>query len=210
MKLHQQKKILNAIIMTQEQERKRIGEELHDGVGQLLYGALAHLQSFKNVEPAKMNEVLDIVQDAIKDIRSISFELVPSVLKDHGLEVALRSLFQRVMPASLEMELQFVGLTRRLPEKLEFAIYRILQELMNNVVKHAEATKVCIRINAKTNGILLHIKDNGKGFDIGRIDPMSTGIGLQSIKNRVKLLRGKMDILSNNEGTNVEINLPLE
>ncbi len=210
LKLRQQKKILNAIIMTQEQERKRIGEELHDGVGQLLYGALARLQSFKNVEPSKMNEVLGIVQDAIKDIRSISFELVPSVLKDHGLEVSLRSLFQRVLPANLEMDLQFAGLIRRLPERLEFAIYRILQELMNNTVKHSGAKKVSIHITGKPAGILLQVKDNGRGFDITKIDPMSTGIGLQSVKNRVKLLRGKMDILSDKTGTAVEIQLPVE
>lgn len=208
LRLQQQKKILNAIIMTQEKERKRIGEELHDGVGQLLYGALAKVQSFKNVDPSKMNEVLDIVQEAIKDVRSISFELVPAVLKDHGLEVALRSLFQRVLPQHLEVVLSIENLHHRLPEKLEFAIYRIVQELVNNTVKHAKASMVYIRIVSEAQGHRLKVRDNGRGFDISKIDPMSGGIGLQSIKNRVKLLGGHIEMRSGSTGTQVEIFLP--
>lgn len=208
LRLQQQKKILNTIIMTQEKERKRIGEELHDGVGQLLYGVLAKIQSFKNVDPSKMNEVLDIVQEAIKDVRSISFELVPAVLKDHGLEVALRSLFQRVLPQHLEVVLSIESPHHRLPEKLEFAIYRIVQELVNNTVKHAKASMVYIRIASEAKGHRLNVRDNGRGFDISKIDPMSGGIGIQSIKNRVKLLGGHIEMRSGRAGTQVEIFLP--
>ena len=209
MKLAQQKDILNAILMTQEQERKRIGEELHDGVAQLLYGIHTRVQTIETNEHSKVQEVLSILKDAINDIRRVSFELVPSVLKDYGLEIGLKSLFQRITPEHMTLQLQVEGLTNRLPEKLEFNCYRIVQELVANIIKHSNAKQASVGITLKEKKLNLKIKDNGKGFDSKKLNPMSMGIGLQSVKNRVELLKGKIKITSGKQGTSIKITLPV-
>lgn len=210
MKLAQQKEILNAILMTQEQERKRIGEELHDGVAQLLYGIHTRVQTIETSDQAKVNEILSILKDAIKDTRRVSFELVPSVLKDYGLEIGLKSLFQRIAPENSILQLHVTGLTERLPEELEFNCYRIVQELVANILKHSGASQGIIHIQLKGKKLNLKIEDNGKGFESRRLNPMSMGIGLQSVKNRVELLKGTIKISSNKKGTTIKITFPLK
>lgn len=209
-KLAQQKEILNAILMTQEQERKRIGEELHDGVAQLLYGIHTRVQTIETADQAKINEVLGILKDAIKDTRRVSFELVPSVLKDYGLEIGLKSLFQRMAPENQLLQLQVTGLTDRLPEELEFNCYRIVQELVANILKHSQASQGIIHIQSKEKKLELKIEDNGKGFEPKKLNPMSMGIGLLSVKNRVELLKGTIKINSTKKGTIIKIAFPLK
>ncbi len=212
-KLRQQKEVLNAIIHTQEQERQRIGEALHDGVAQLLYAIQIKLQTIPPNEapkPGLLRDINDIVSEAIKDARRISFELVPAVLKDYGLEVALRSLFQRIINDSLKLNFIIRGMQDRLPSQLEYTLYRIVQEMVNNIIKHAKATEATVEINQSLNRLMVRIRDNGKGFSEKKIDPMTSGIGLQSVRNRVKLLNGIMRVTSDVEGTRVTIRLPLE
>lgn len=213
MKLQQQKAILNVIILTQEQERQRIGEALHNGVAQLLYGIQTHLQLLRvsgEPEKIKIQELLKIVQDAINDTRRVSFELVPAALKDYGLKVALQSLFHRIANERLEIRLQTNDTTFRLPEKIEFSIYRIVQELLNNIIKHSKATTAVVEIVLKRKNLDLKVTDNGIGFTKEKLNPMSKGIGLQSVKNRVKLLEGTMKIRSGNRGSSIVIQLPLK
>jgi signal transduction histidine kinase len=209
MKLAQQKEVLNVIIMAQEQERKRIGEELHDGVAQLLYGLHTRIQTIQTPETAKLNEIQHILKNAINDTRRVSFALVPSVLKDYGLEIGLKSLFQRIVPENIKLQIQITGLKERLQETLEFNCYRIVQELVTNIFKHSEATQGMVNIDLKNKKLHLRIEDNGKGFDPQKLNPMSMGIGLQSIKNRVELLKGKIKISSSKKGTVVKIILPV-
>jgi PAS domain S-box-containing protein len=209
MKLAQQKEVLNVIIMAQEQERKRIGEELHDGVAQLLYGLHTRIQTIQTTETAKLNEIQHILKNAINDTRRVSFALVPSVLKDYGLEIGLKSLFQRIVPENIKLQIQITGLKERLQETLEFNCYRIVQELVTNIFKHSEATQGMVNIDLKNKKLHLRIEDNGKGFDPQKLNPMSMGIGLQSIKNRVELLKGKIKISSSKKGTVVKIILPV-
>jgi PAS domain S-box-containing protein len=212
-KLRQQKEILNAIIHTQEQERQRIGEALHDGVAQLLYAIQIKLQMIppnQPPQPGLLREINDIITEAIKDSRRISFELVPAVLKDYGLEVALRSLFQRIVSDQLKLNFIIKGIMERLPSQLEYALYRIVQEMVNNIIKHAKANEATVEINQSLNRLMVRIRDNGKGFSEKKIDPMTSGIGLQSVRNRVKLLNGIMRVTSDAQGTRVTIRLPLE
>ena len=211
-KLRQQKEILNAIIHTQEQERQRIGEALHDGVAQLLYAIQIKLQMIPPnapPQPGQLREINDIITEAIKDSRRISFELVPAVLKDYGLEVALRSLFQRIVSNQLQLNFVIKGVMERLPSQLEYALYRIVQEMVNNIIKHAKASEATVEINQSLNRLMVRIRDNGKGFSEKKIDPMTSGIGLQSVRNRVKLLNGIMRVTSDAQGTRVTIRLPL-
>ena len=209
LKLQQQKKILNAIIAAEEQERERIGEALHNGVAQLLYGMQTRLQMIQSDNQGQLKELLDIAKEAINETKKISFELVPAVLKDHGIEVALRSLLQRIGVSRPVIEFNIHGGNKRFPESMEVPLYRIAQELLNNCIKHAKATKVSVTFTEKNKKIRLEVKDNGIGFNPKKIKPMDKGIGLQSVKNRVRLLQGSLKISSTNKGTSVVATLPL-
>ncbi len=212
LKLYQQREILNAIMMTQEQERERIGESLHNGVAQLLYGVQTRLQLLKVKEPAdekQLKTILNIVSDAINDTRRIAFELVPAVLKDYGIEVALNELIRKIVKGDPHVSLEFSG-EIALPEKLEFAIYRIVQELLNNIIKHAESTEVAIVISQQKDTVSLIVSDNGKGFQEAFPRRVSNGMGLKNIRNRVKLLEGRFTINSSpGNGAKVTITLPV-
>lgn len=211
-KLRQQKEILNAIIYTQEQERERIGESLHNGVAQLLYGIQTRLQLLNATDAdseKNIREINSILKEAIVDTRNISFELVPTVLKDHGIEVALRALFQRIIKDKPHVDLQTQGLENRIPEKIEFAIYRIIQELINNIIKHSGASNASIYLVLKRKRLQLTVSDTGTGFDRKALKGVHKGIGLQSIENRVKLLGGAFKIKTGPSGTTVLIGIPV-
>gem|GEM_PF-1344358 len=213
MKLQQQREVLNAIILTQEQERERIGESLHNGLAQLLYGVQTRLQVLKvrdEENEKQLRTILSIVSDAINDARRITFELVPVVLKDYGIEVALKELIRKVTKEMLHVTLKLSGINT-LPEKLEFAIYRIVQELLNNIVKHAAATEAAFTISRQKNQITITVSDNGIGFDEHELQQVGNGMGLKNIRNRVKLLKGGFSITSPARGgTVITITLPAE
>jgi PAS domain S-box-containing protein len=212
-KLQKQKDVLNAIILTQEQERERIGEALHNGVAQLLYAIQTRLQLLQtnDVQDQKyISEIMNIVGDAINDTRQISFELVPAVLKDFGIEVALRTLLHRIIKTTLRIEMRLKGIEKHLPENLEFAVYRIVQELVNNILKHSKATGASIDISRKRKNLILTITDNGIGLKEPAVSDLEKGIGLQTVRNRVRLLGGKIKIHSvPGAGTSVSITLPV-
>lgn len=212
MRLYQQREILNAIMMTQEQERERIGESLHNGLAQLLYGVQTRLQLLKVTsgdDEKQLKTILHIVSDAINDTRRIAFELVPAVLKDYGIEVALNELIRKIVKGNPRVTVELSG-EIELSEKLEFAIYRIVQELLNNIVKHAEATEASIAINRNKDSISLIVSDNGKGFQETYPRRVGNGIGLKNIRNRVKLLEGRFTLNSSpGNGSRITITLPI-
>jgi signal transduction histidine kinase len=212
LRLKQQREVLNAIILAQEEERERIGEALHDGVAQLLYGAQTRLQAMNpGLEEDKKNirEILAIISDAINDTRRLSFELIPAVLKDYGIEVALKTLFQRIIKDKPKIALHVKGLAKRLPEKLEYTIYRVVQELVNNILKHSKATEASVDIRFSRKIVHLTIADNGIGIREHAEERIYKGIGLQSIKNRVKLMEGSFKIQSSGAGTAIFISIPV-
>ncbi|MCE3229298.1 MAG: hypothetical protein K0S32_3849 [Bacteroidetes bacterium] len=210
-RLNQQKEILNAVLLAQEQERERIGESLHNGVAQQLYGIQTRLQlvgSNNGNDKEKLRELIAIVNEAINDTRRISFELVPAVLKDYGIEVALRNLFQRMIKDNLSIQVKISGINKRLPEKVEYAVFRMVQELVNNIVKHSGATIATVNISLVTKVLNISVSDNGNGFDENKNTSIG-GLGLQSIKNRVKFLDGIIKINSSSSGTGILIKIPL-
>ncbi len=211
-RLYQQREILNAIIMTQEQERERIGESVHNGLAQLLYGVLTRLQLLKVKTPEdekQLKTILNIVSDAINDTRRIAFELVPAVLKDYGIEVALNELIRKIVKGNPAVSLELSGVTE-LPEKLEFAIYRIVQELLNNIIKHADATEASVTIKQHSDTISMIVCDNGVGFQEVSPHRISNGMGLKNIRNRVKLLEGRFTLNSSpGSGCGITITLPI-
>ncbi|MBF9221142.1 PAS domain-containing sensor histidine kinase [Hymenobacter ruricola] len=196
LRLRQQQEVLAAILATQETERKRIAEGLHNGLGQLLYATKLSLENRANrlVSP---RDALKLLDDAIRATRTISFELTPGVLEDFGLRTALETLVKRMAPAGLPVRLHLLGLEQRLPAPVEIAVYRVAQELLNNVMKHARATEVEMHVVHENGHLEVSVEDNGCGFDPATLatQPL-TGIGLSGARNRVALLGGELFIKS--------------
>ncbi|MVN74795.1 PAS domain S-box protein [Hymenobacter sp. HMF4947] len=207
LELRQQQEVLSAILTTQEEERRRIAEALHNGLGQLLYGTRLHLDSLPPSEAVHASQQL--LNEAIRTTRTISFELTPGILEDFGLVVALEELAKRIPPSQLRVDLNLHGLGDALPHMLEIAVYRIVQELLNNVMKHAQAQEVFVQVSREDEQLHISVEDDGVGFDpnqpVGR-----GGIGLSGIRTRVGLLGGTLDIQSHaGHGTGVFLALPV-
>jgi PAS domain S-box-containing protein len=212
LKLSQQKETLRAIMLAQEQERDRIGEALHNGVSQTLYAIQIRLANMEIADKAireKLVELSSIVKDAIDETRLISFELVPAVLKDFGLEVALKTLLHRLSGVNIKFNLSIIGLKDRLAEDIEFSVYRIVQELLNNVMKHSKAKEAWIEIVSAKKGTSIIVADNGHGFNEKESVSMSKGIGLNNVRNRIKLMDGTFKITTSEKGTTVKIKFPV-
>ncbi|GAA4031010.1 hypothetical protein GCM10022409_14050 [Hymenobacter glaciei] len=195
-RLRQQQEVLAAILTTQESERKRIAEALHNGLGQLLYAAKLSLDKSAGQPPAP-RESVRLLEEAIRTTRTISFELTPGILEDFGLRTALEALVKRIAPARLPVHLHLRGLEQRLPAQVEIAVYRAVQELLNNVMKHAQATEVEVHVAHEPKRLYVSVEDNGCGFEpaVLAAEPL-VGIGLAGVRNRVALLGGELSVES--------------
>ena len=193
MRLRQQQEVLAAILTTQETERKRIAEAIHNGLGQLLYATKLSLEGGGGVP----RDSLRLLNEAIRTTRTISFELTPGILEDFGLRTALEELVKRIAQVHLSVGLHFDNLDERLPPPVEIAVYRIVQELLNNVMKHASATEVEVHVAQENGRIEVSVEDNGSGFKAAALatQPL-VGIGLAGVRNRVVLLGGELSINS--------------
>ncbi|WP_223652917.1 PAS domain-containing sensor histidine kinase [Hymenobacter psoromatis] len=206
LRLRQQQEVLSAILTTQEEERRRIAEALHNGVGQLLYATRLHLDALPPSEAVHAGK--ELLNEAIRATRSISFELTPSILEDFGLAVALQELVSRI-PASLAVDLNLRGLDQPLPALLATAVYRIVQELVNNVMKHAQAQEVFVEVSREDHQVYISVEDDGVGFDAGGA-AARTGIGLAGIRTRLGLLGGTFSSQSRpGQGTSFLLQLPV-
>jgi len=206
LRLRQQKEVLAAVLDTQESERKRIAEALHNGLGQLLYATKLNLEGLRS---SAADAAQHLLKEAIQATRSISFELTPGILEDFGLRAALEEIVKRIAPRQLRVSLHPLGLDHPLPAPVEIAVYRITQELLNNVMKHAQATEARIYVVREGSRLELTVEDNGIGFNAARLaaEPLG-GIGLTGVRNRVLLLGGTLDIDSRQgKGTIVSIEL---
>ncbi|RFP65135.1 hypothetical protein D0N36_10665 [Hymenobacter lapidiphilus] len=206
----QQQLVLSAILTTQEEERRRIAEALHNGVGQLLYATRLHLTQLPDSEALRAGQQL--LQESIRATRTISFELTPRILEDFGLPTALRELADRVPVSLLRLRLSLDGLddsAQPLPPPVQMAVYRIVQELLSNVMKHAQAREVTLLVARQPGQLRIRIADDGVGFVAAPV-PASGDIGLAGIRNRVELLGGALGITSApHQGTTIAIELPL-
>ncbi len=197
LKEEHQKTIMTTVFRTQENERKRISEALHDSVSQLLYGIKLKLQDYKrcNKDENIYEELNSLIEQAVEETRDISFELAPSILSDFGLPIALEEMAKRLNTEKLKISTKVSGLKDRLDLNKEINIFRIVQELVNNVIKHANATELKIALTIKATNLNISVSDNGDGFDsLHALN--ASGSGLHSIKNRLDLFNGTMSIQS--------------
>ena len=192
--LHQQQQVLAAVLATQETERKRIAEALHNGLGQLLYATKLNLENWAGATGLP-SESLRLLEEAIRATRTISFELAPGVLEDFGLHTALRELVKRIAPAGLPVYLHLPDPDHRFSPPVEIGVYRTVQELLNNVMKHARATEAVVHVAHENGRLAVSVEDNGCGFEPAALagQPLA-GIGLAGVRNRVALLGGWLAI----------------
>lgn len=201
-----------AVLEAEERERIRIARDLHDGIGQTLAAArmtLGNYVSQKKIESLEMQNSLDLLEDSIKEIREISHNMMPSSLTKFGLTSALKQFTNKINAlGKLEIELQIVGFKERSDERIELVLYRIIQEIISNIIKHAEAKKVSIELVRHDDELILIIEDNGRGFDTANTE--NHGIGLKNIATRVEYLNGNVNFDSSiGKGTSVVIEIPL-
>jgi signal transduction histidine kinase len=203
---------LNKVLEAEEKERSRIAKDLHDGIVQEITAIKFKLNA---VEKNANREIADELTQAInqldktsKEVREISYQMMPLTLKELGLVKALEDLLNRTLTLrEIEVEFENIGVEERLPEKIEVSIYRICQELLNNVLKHSNASKISLLLMKKENFLTITFEDNGKGFDT---DNAKKGIGLNSLNSRVEMVKGTFEIDSSlNSGTTAYIRIPL-
>ncbi|WP_026904167.1 tetratricopeptide repeat protein [Pedobacter glucosidilyticus] len=212
----QQELMVKEILLAEERERRRIASDLHDGVGQTLSAALMNLHSLVskiNLQDKQQSlfaeKTLSLLNESYDEMRSISHQMVPNALIKSGLTTAVREFINKIDEQKLKISLETEGLDEKLDENIETAIYRIIQEAVNNVVKHAKASKLSIQIFKDTQGISLTIEDNGIGFNVKEVNQTS-GIGLKNIQNRVHALKGNLEYDSRfGSGTLVNIYIPI-
>lgn len=206
----QQKAQAVAVMETQEQERKRIAEDLHDSLGHLLSTAKMNLQTFPEAQKHLMENPLELLNQASAEIRNITFNLMPKTLEEEGLVPALNELALKVKNAChIMVNLQVFGAENIVLEKQEqFNIYRIIQEAVNNILKHAAATEINIQLIRNDDQLSIMIEDNGKGFDKKEI--FRKGRGLSNISTRAQWLEGEVVFDSHpGRGTTITIEIPV-
>ncbi|NCD72272.1 PAS domain-containing sensor histidine kinase [Mucilaginibacter agri] len=207
LKLEHQKNIALASVAAQENERKRISTALHDGIGQLLYGIKMQIDILNTEHPSPaVEKIYQLLETAVIETRNIAFELAPSILTDFGLFETITELTQRLSTPKLQIKTRISGFTQRMDIYLELCIFRIVQELINNSIKHADASVVELSLTQAQN-IEIIVHDNGKGF---KPQPATTsaGTGISSIKNRISLYSGTLEIQSElKKGTTATITL---
>ncbi len=208
-----QRKLLQTTIDSQEKERKRIASELHDGAGALLSAAKLNLGMITsgvikpNETAATVRDTKDMLDDTIDTIRRVSKDLLPSSLEQFGLLNAIEELANKLNTASHNIEVIHKGSSvTHLNTNEELLVYRVIQELLNNAIKHAEASEILVSL---TFGEIneLQVKDNGKGFNLSQIKgDIKKGVGIYNIENRVSILNGNVDIDSEKgKGTTITI-----
>jgi signal transduction histidine kinase len=206
---------LKAVERTQNEDRKRIAGNLHDSVGAMLSSIKMRLNSlqsdFQNHIPDKADKfaaTVGLIDETVQELRRIVYDMMPLSLHRFGLPPALNAFVDQINESQrVQVELQILGLDERLIEELEMTIYRICQELVQNVLKHAAATKLRIQIIRHLDRVNLIVEDNGIGMTTSSVVP---GIGFDTITAKVDLYRGTFTIESSpGKGTMILIDIPL-
>ncbi len=206
---------IKTMVATQEEERKRISKDLHDEVGVKLSALKLFLSSLSEKASATNNEEIvslaqsseNLITEAMQDVRQLLLNLSPGILEEFGYSTAVEGLVSKINETEqLHFSLVIFGMKQRLQKDYELALYRITQELINNVIKHAGAKQVSLQIGRRDEKIILMIEDDGKGFDVGS---RKDGYGLHNLDTRTRMLDGIITIDSQpGKGTSVLIEIP--
>jgi signal transduction histidine kinase len=202
-KLQNQKEIADAYIDGEEKERSRISQELHDGIGQDLIVLKRKLSKHTQIDDLKQIEKIS------DDLRSLSHKLMPTSLKMLGLATSIEQACESLMQScDIQFTHKIEGMNERVNEKIELSLFRVFQELTQNIIKHSNAKNVYVHLTKKSKYIMLLVEDDGSGFNKSQVN--HNGIGLSNIQNRIDMLNGSIQWESdNNEGTLALIKVPI-
>ncbi len=208
-----QKGLLQATIEGQERERKRLAKDLHDGIGSLLTGLNLNLKhQLHTVEAgtqqaAFLEEACKMLEEGIGDVRRVSHNLLPVTLENFGLVQALQEWMETVSRESFRVYLKVEGANRRMHTSLELGLFRVAQELLQNTLRHAEATEAILQLEFKKEEIRLNYSDNGKGY---LVSALSRGIGIKNMQSRMEALNGTIEFITEpHQGFKACISVPL-
>jgi len=208
-KLHDEKQtgLLNAVFEAQEGERKRLAEDLHDSVGQVLSAIKLNLhrleKSCDELTRPLLSDTRNLADECITEIRNIIQNVLPPVLTDYGLMEALEGLSLKIEQSTgvkVHLKRKLNGI--RFKPEIDLAFYRIAQELFSNAIKHSAATVIHLTITNENGWLIMEFKDNGKGFDI---DNVKHGYGLKNLESRVKLINGEIKIYTKPQSGSITI-----
>ncbi|GGB43604.1 sensor histidine kinase [Fictibacillus barbaricus] len=207
------------IIEAQEEERKRVSREIHDGPAQLMANVLIRSELLEKIfvekgteaARAEIKDLRVMVRNSLKEVRRIIYDLRPMALDDLGIVPTLDKYLRNVKESTgIEVELHALGQTRRFPNKMEIAIFRLVQESVSNAVKHSDAKLIEVKLEFTQKFISLYIRDDGKGFDMAQ-PAKSNSFGMMGMRERVELLEGTLKVKSRlNFGTSVYIQIPIQ
>ncbi|MBV7529239.1 sensor histidine kinase [Chitinophaga sp. sic0106] len=209
----QQLRFSQAIMQGEEQERRRLARDLHDGLGGMIAGARinlsAHMKSSDVQVAAPLEKITQQLDKSVTELRRIAHNMMPATLLEQSLEAAINDLCESMMNDHTRITFQAIHLSDHpLAEDIQLHIYRIIQELLNNAVRHGNAKNIMLQCSIDEGKCFITAEDDGKGFDITN---GSKGIGLNNIRNRVGFMKGNIDIDSRiNQGTTVNIELNVQ
>ena len=218
--INQQKYRSVLILEGQEEERKRIAMDIHDGIGQMLTSLKYQVESIdtseKEAMSQKLSEIDSCIKQIIREVRKVTFNLRPTVLGDYGLQAAL-DMFVREIAKLIDIKLEFYSETEiaRLPQKVENNIFRIIQEAINNAIKYSGANKIEVILKQVSGYLIAEVTDNGKGFDARLLDERSvnfeSGRGLFNMYERSEYINGNLEVKTEpNRGTTVRLTVPVK
>lgn len=213
--LQQKNETTRAVIQAEENERKRIAEELHDSVAQKMVVAKLNLEALDNYLPALKEEqrqvfdnIVSLVNESATEVRNLSHTMMPQALVMTGLVDAVKNFTDRIDPHQLELSFNAEGNFEKIDQNKQLMIYRIIRECIQNVLKHAHATALDISMIAENDAVDILIEDNGVGFDTNTV---AEGMGMQSIRSRIDFLNGRMEVNSRpGKGTVIAFYIPLK
>jgi len=225
--------ILDSLIKGEENERARLSQELHDGLGPLMSTLKFFMQGIQRIEnPDKIKEIAQkaqsVFEEILQTITEVSNNLSPHILRKFGLFTGLKTFIEKNIKhtginfifdfnhkqfedAICAKTLQKCKLTQHLDEICEITIYRVITELINNSFKHSKATQIILNISKIDHCIIINYADNGSGFDINNNSKINNGLGLQNMQNRIKNINGCITFTTEpNKGFAVEIIIPCD
>ena len=203
-------------MQAEENERKRIAADLHDSVAQKMVVAKLNLEVLEGYLPALnqeqrhvYNNIFSLVDDSCTEVRNLSHSMMPQAFFQSGLTDAVKNFIDKIENKNLRISFNAEGDLENLDKNTEIMIYRIIQECLQNIIKHADAAKVDISITLENDEIDVTIEDNGVGFDTSLLEEKE-GMGMRNIRSRVEFLNGKLDINSEpGNGTVVAFFVPI-
>ncbi|WP_418887954.1 sensor histidine kinase [Myroides oncorhynchi] len=203
---------LTALLQGQEQERGRLARDLHDGLGGLLSGTKLHLTQLNDKVEGQakigLDKSINQIDGAVAELRKVAHNLMPDLLVNYGLKEALDEFGIRMSNETLDIHIEFLSYTNSLSQEQQLLVYRIIQELVNNAIKHAAASQIIIQLVEEEHEIIVTVEDDGRGFDINKLD-LKKSAGFHNIQSRIQFMKGTLAVHSEeNIGTSVEFKFP--